>query len=209
MTNKQTIDGVSRELLEEMLAAMKETHSLPAKFYGSTLGDRVRAILQSQNDQSDPLPIGTLHRDCDERIVFESLGEIHIKDGMYVYAEPAAQPQGEVESLRRLAEDSCNELIKRCLEHSDQLAERDALLREALCHAQRIEPMSISLFNRIDAALSTSAEPTKQEPWALQVEKDLGIERLPAEPKPRGEAGTASVEDGSIVKAALSATKEG
>jgi len=40
-----------------------------------------------------------------------------------------------------------------------QLAERDALLREALCHAQRIEPMSVSLFNRIDAALSASAEP--------------------------------------------------
>lgn len=40
-----------------------------------------------------------------------------------------------------------------------QLAERDALLREALCHAQRIEPMSVSLFNRIDAVLSAGAEP--------------------------------------------------
>ena len=36
-----------RELLEEMLAAMKETHSLPAKYYGSTLGDRVRALLDA------------------------------------------------------------------------------------------------------------------------------------------------------------------
>ncbi|MBF8669657.1 DUF3850 domain-containing protein [Pseudomonas putida] len=41
-----------------------------------------------------------------------------------------------------------------------QLAERDALLRESLCHAQRLEPMSVSCFNRIDAALSASAEPS-------------------------------------------------
>lgn len=93
MTNKQTIDGVSRELLEEMLSAMKEMHSLPQKYYGSTLGDRVRNILENLNAQSSPAAIGTLHRDCDERIIFESLGEIHIKDRMQVYAEPAAQHQ--------------------------------------------------------------------------------------------------------------------
>lgn len=84
MTNKPLL-CVTRELLEEMLSAMKETHSLPAKFYGSTLGDRVRAILENQDG---PPPIGTLHRDCDERIVFDSVGKIHIKDGMQVYAEP-------------------------------------------------------------------------------------------------------------------------
>lgn len=89
MTNKPML-SVERELLEEMLAAMKETHSLPAKYYGSTLGDRVRAILESQ---TEPLSIGTLHRDCDERIVFESSGEINIKDGMQVYAMPSAQHQ--------------------------------------------------------------------------------------------------------------------
>lgn len=41
-----------------------------------------------------------------------------------------------------------------------KLAERDELLRESLCHAQRLEPMSVSCFNRIDAALSASAEPS-------------------------------------------------
>ncbi|MFJ7884566.1 hypothetical protein ACIQYF_13900 [Pseudomonas sp. NPDC096917] len=91
MTNKPML-SVERELLEELLAAMKEIHSLPAKFYGSTLGDRVREILESA---AGPVAIGTLHRDCDERIVFESSGEIHIKDGMKVYSEPAAQRQGE------------------------------------------------------------------------------------------------------------------
>lgn len=79
--------NVDRELLEEMLAAMKEAHSLPAKYYGSTLGDRVRALLETDS-REEPQPIGTLHRDCDERIVFESSGEIHIKDGMQVFAEP-------------------------------------------------------------------------------------------------------------------------
>lgn len=89
MTNKPML-SVERELLEEMLEAMKETHSLPAKYYGSTLGDRVRAILESHSEQADPSAIGTLRRDCDERIVFESSGEIHIKDGMQVYAEQPA-----------------------------------------------------------------------------------------------------------------------
>ena len=98
MTNKPML-SVDRELLEEMLAAMKETYSLPAKYYGSTLGDRVRAILESQNEQAEPLAIGTLHRDCDERIVFESSGEIHIKDGMQVYAAPAAQRKGDPVAL--------------------------------------------------------------------------------------------------------------
>lgn len=87
MTNKPLL-CVTRELLEEMLSAMKETHSLPARFYGSTLGDRVRSILESQGEPAEPLTIGTLHRDCDERIVFKSAGEVHIKDGMQVYAEP-------------------------------------------------------------------------------------------------------------------------
>ncbi|MDD0974936.1 hypothetical protein [Pseudomonas fontis] len=38
-----------------------------------------------------------------------------------------------------------------------QLAERDALLREAACHATRMEPMSASCLNRIDAALDRKA----------------------------------------------------
>lgn len=42
-----------------------------------------------------------------------------------------------------------------------QLAERNALLSEALCHATRLEPMSVSCFNRIDAALAASAEPAE------------------------------------------------
>lgn len=44
------------------------------------------AALEAQ--QGEAVAIGTLHRDCDERIVFESSGEIHIKDGMDVYARP-------------------------------------------------------------------------------------------------------------------------
>lgn len=80
----------------------------------------------------------------------------------------AAQPQGEVESLRRLAEDSCNELIKRCLEHSDQLAERDALLREAWDVPAVHEHMPKAWHDRM-IALATSTEPKPRgEPAAYR-----------------------------------------
>lgn len=108
MTNKPML-SVERELLEEMMAAMKEIHFLPAKYYGSTFGDRVRAILEIHSEQADPKAIGTLHRDCDERIVFESSGEIHIKDGMQVYAEPAAPHQGEQYCEFHSSPDECDQ----------------------------------------------------------------------------------------------------
>lgn len=36
------------------------------------------------------------------------------------------------------------------------------LLSEALCHAQRMEPISVSLFNRIDSAIDTSSKPSAE-----------------------------------------------
>jgi len=46
----------------------------------------------------DLVVIGNLHRDCDERIVFESSGELHIKDGMPVYGADSVAPlQAEIE----------------------------------------------------------------------------------------------------------------
>lgn len=41
--------SVPRELLAEMLEAMQPIYSLPPKYYGSTLGDRVRALLAQPN----------------------------------------------------------------------------------------------------------------------------------------------------------------
>ncbi|KPX44843.1 Uncharacterized protein ALO68_03889 [Pseudomonas syringae pv. helianthi] len=53
----------------------------------------------------EPVVIGTLHRDCDERIVFESSGEIHIKDGMPVYDDTHLAPlQAEIERLNAESE---------------------------------------------------------------------------------------------------------
>ncbi|WP_100633200.1 hypothetical protein [Pseudomonas qingdaonensis] len=80
-----------------------------------------------------------------------------------LYTHPDA---GEVERLRgiiRTHEKTVLEQSNHLAYMRAQLAERDALLREALCHAQRIEPMSVSLFNRIDVALSASAEPKCQD----------------------------------------------
>lgn len=41
---------VPRELLEELLEAMQPMYSLPAQYYGSTLGERVRALLAQPSD---------------------------------------------------------------------------------------------------------------------------------------------------------------
>lgn len=74
-----------------------------------------------------------------------------------------------------------------------KLAERDALLRDVQRGMREYEqgcdqfpPFHHNqLMERIDTALSASAEPsasTEREAWALQEEKRLGIERLPVEP---------------------------
>ena len=52
----------------------------------------------------------------------------------------------------------------RCVRESDydalqhRLTVAEQLLSEALCHAQRMEPISASLFNRIDSAIEISSK---------------------------------------------------
>ena len=146
MTNKQTIDGVSRAALELLLGDAPDNPSATWK--------ELRALLDNPDTPYTPKGewsfeyIGggdiVIRNGEDWTLIKRGDGPIY-EQFLYRFCEeqlkPAAQPQGEVERLRA------------------ELAERDALLREALCHAQRIEPMSVSLFNRIDATLSTSAEP--------------------------------------------------
>lgn len=43
-----------------------------------------------------------------------------------------------------------------------RLTVAEQLLSEALCHAQRIEPISASLFNRIDSAIEISSKQAVQ-----------------------------------------------
>lgn len=87
---------------------------------------------------------------------------------LYTRADPA-----EVASIRRLAEDSCNALVKRCLEHKAelealraQLAEAHALLREVgesgFMVDGQIMPSNeaLELQDRVDSTLSASAEPS-------------------------------------------------
>lgn len=78
----------------------------------------------------------------------------------------ATQPQGEVERLRRLV-DSKEVERQQCIEECsaevgalrDQLAERNALLREIAGLDPRGEFLGWQLDGKIDAILSTSAEP--------------------------------------------------
>lgn len=115
-------------------------------------------------------------------------GDAHIKDhrkntedaGYPVRDVFAHADHGEVERLRTSVDHYCklsNEVIEERDALRAQLAEAHALLSEALCHAQRLEPMSVSCFNRIDAVLSASAEPsapTAQQSQALKDEKRIG-----------------------------------
>lgn len=63
------------------------------------------AKLKAEQPAPVSVAIGTLHRDCDERIVFESSGEIHIKDGMPVFAEQLAPVATEVVAHRIIYSD--------------------------------------------------------------------------------------------------------
>ncbi|MFZ4825701.1 hypothetical protein ACL6MW_28840 [Pseudomonas putida] len=62
----------------------------------------------------------------------------------------------EVELLREVIKHSDAQIMRQSIRISNQraqLAEAHALLREAACHATRMEPMSASCLNRIDTAL--------------------------------------------------------
>lgn len=88
-----------------------------------------------------------------------------------LYTRPDA---GEVERLRgiiRMHEKTVLEQSNHLAYMRAQLADAHALLSEALCHAQRLEPMSVSCFNRIDAALSASAGPSAPKDWCSTMER--------------------------------------
>ena len=107
------------------------------------------------------------------------LDEIAKLGPLYTHADP-----GEVGRLRgiiRMHEKTVQEQADHLAYMRAQLAERDALLREWLeLHRRQQQP--VTLHERTEAALSASAEPTARELHALQIEKSLGIERLPVEP---------------------------
>lgn len=65
-----------------------------------------------------------------------------------------------------------------------ELDKRDALLRECAAEFSTAEASAfeVEMRRKIEAALSASAEPGEREVHALQAEKALGIERLPAKP---------------------------
>lgn len=70
--------------------------------------------------------------------------------------EAVSQAADEIERLRRSCEAEFRsvEVLNQAYQKLQaQLAEAQALLREAACHATRMEPISASCLNRIDTAL--------------------------------------------------------
>lgn len=123
MTNKQTIDGVSREFLErvEDLLACPQ-HHVRAEYV--TAYTELRALLENTalESQYDGMS------QAQAQAVSDGVDEI-------LHGKPAAQPQGEVERLRDLNRDAMDELDDRKREIYGlraQLAERDALLNRWL-----------------------------------------------------------------------------
>ena len=58
-----------------------------------------------------------------------------------------------------------------------RLTVAEQLLREALCHAQRMEPISISLFNRIDSAIDAALKPAEEATGSTcnQIREESGL----------------------------------
>ncbi|BBT38808.1 hypothetical protein [Pseudomonas putida] len=113
-----------------------------------------------------------------------------------LYSRPAPADPGEVERLRaRISEleNHCKRLGQgdaerywegRWRDADANLAERDALLRKISgYHWANVDPEERARTRaELRDMLSASAEPTARELHALQIEKSLGIERLPVEP---------------------------
>lgn len=147
--------SVKRELLERCCMRPRlETQAVNDQ----DIIDRGRAQAELREILAKPAQhhgdaIGTLVRDYNERIVFTPIGDPHIIDDMKVYTH--ADP-GEVERLRviiRMHEITVREQADHLSYMRAQLAERDALLREA---SEWIKANSfggtdaIDLYDRLD-----------------------------------------------------------
>ena len=89
---------------------------------------------------------GAIHR--------ESLSDKHL--GLALEREAALR-----ESLTDKREEY-NKLGDRYDALQQRLTVAEQLLGEALCHAQRMEPISASLFNRIDSAIDAALKPAAE-----------------------------------------------
>lgn len=183
MTNKQTIDGVSRDAI---LWLLKHNPVLCQKSGLDT--PELRALLDNP-ESLEPVAPWFYFVECDDPdysglFNHESEAQTQANDhgGDVVKLwnvpptwKPAAHPQGEVERLRGLLKAYMNAEAEKGVELVKlraQLAERDALLREIANKCN----VGFAMRERLLSALSTSAEP-----------------------KPRGEPVAVMYSDGSVL----------
>lgn len=133
MTNNPTIDGVSRKTIERIADHCKfwKDHA-----YIEAIGDiepELRALLDA--------PASDLREHCKQCAeVVKTWPEW--KQGCLGGAGRGSQPGDEVSelgALRRLTEDSCNELVSRCLEHADEIAALQSTIAQLQARVAELE----------------------------------------------------------------------
>ena len=169
MTNKQTIDGVSRKAIEVILGYKEDGYVAAWK--------ELRALLDK------PACVK-----CNDTGEVDSGREHPWGEGINITCEcePAAQPQSEVERMREEAHQDGILRVhygKQIDTLRAQLAERDALLREMRDLATAIPVLMLAIKNPHDVASRD-----KHIEWVnTLIERCDATLSTSAEPKPRGE----------------------
>lgn len=150
----------------------------------------IKALAPAEQHQSERARLGdgdlirmankaAPHHDRDNDMFYIAMGRL--VEAHYTHADTAGDPTGSF--------DKHMEYMDRCHKLEKKLAERDGLLRTVLNAFEGAEGhpwmpghVAAQIKPMVTAALSASAEPTARELHALQIEKSLGIERLPVEP---------------------------
>ena len=178
--------SVPREPTREMLAAAREVNGIFPTW---------RAMVAAAPEQQSQVPVGALLideyfdsrevGDVDVQLDSEMCGQLAAKypgQSLPIYVHPAPADAGEVERLRfDLAEmtksyEALGELYAGTQKGFERLqAERKALLHEWRNGKGMTLEQSISLIERIEAALSASAEPSapasfqqRVQPWMME-----------------------------------------
>lgn len=131
MTNNPTIDGVSRELLMDLVKiASRNARSA----WSGSICEEARALLDA--------PASDLRehcKQCAEVVKTWPEWKRGCLGGQPVVELQPGDEVSELGALRRLTEDSCNELVSRCLEHADEVATMQSTIAQLQARIAELE----------------------------------------------------------------------
>ena len=134
MTNNPTIDGVSRELLERCALHLEWYGDVPA----TNRAMELRALLDAP--VVEPAKDLREHcKQCAEVVKTWPEWKRGCLGGQPVVELQPGDEVSELGALRRLTEDSCNELVSRCLEHADEVASMQSTIAQLQARVQELE----------------------------------------------------------------------